>query len=145
MGTQNSDFTQTVEMLNYFQDEWKYRHHLVLTLFFKLFTFNIVIDILPFITSAFGMEFSFNNETLLIIFPILGLVISLFGYHLLNSECVRLSAVGKAKYRIIRLLSEQFQYEKLENAPLIALSIPKIYLISQITIVIISLVFFYFK
>ena len=145
MENQSTDYTQTIEMLNYFQDEWKYRHHLVLTLFFKLFTFNVVIDILPYVTSAFGMEFSFGNQKLLFVFPVFGIIIGIFSYHLLNSECIRLSTVGKAKYRINNLLSQQYHYEKIENTNSISLSIPKIYLTSQIIIITISLMFLYLK
>ena len=137
------NFEQCREMLNYFQDEWKYRDKLVWNLFFKFFTFNTVIDILPFVTSAFGLNFTFKSQTQLFIFPILGLVISLFVFILLKSECTRLSYVGKAKYRIINSLPVQFHYEQLPKTRKLANFLPSAYLIAQMIIVFMSLIIFF--
>lgn len=98
-------------MLEYFQGEWLYRHELFWKNGLKLFVFNLVVTMLPFITIAFGVQIQ-SDKYPQILFPILGIGIAAFNYKCMQDEAEKLSAVGNAKYRIADSLPKLFQYYK---------------------------------
>lgn len=62
----------TLKMLDYFQNEWLYRHKHFWDISIKLFLFNLVFTMLPFISEAFGITFRLNQFPMLT-FPIFGI------------------------------------------------------------------------
>lgn len=130
-----------IKMLEYFQGEWLYRHDLFWKNGLKLFVFNLVVTMLPFITTAFGVQIQ-SGKYPLILFPILGIGIAQFNYKCMQDEAEKLSAVGNAKYRIADSLPELFQYDKYvddmqDRKKRSALSIPRyLYFFQIITCVV---------
>lgn len=106
-----------IAMLNYYQNEFLYRHTHYWNLAIKLFIITVVITILPLTTSAFGIEFNnITDKKLLLCFPVLGLITALIGFLILRNEAKRINAVNRAKYRINReCLPIKYQYIQYEN------------------------------
>ena len=99
----------TYKMLQYFQDEWKYRHVHIWNILKIFFVVNIAVTLFPFFTGIIDLETkAFYIPS--IIFPIAGLVIAIFTFIILNSEVKRLQAVDIAKYRIANMLPEEYRY-----------------------------------
>lgn len=132
-----------IKMLEYFQGEWLYRHELFWKNGLKLFIFNLVVTMLPFITTAFGVQIQ-SDKYPQILFPVLGIGIAKFNYKCMQDEAEKLSAVGNAKYRIADSLPKLFQYYKYvdnmqDRKKKSALSIPKYLYVFQIITCIVTI------
>ncbi|MBE6844657.1 MAG: hypothetical protein E7508_02930 [Ruminococcus sp.] len=109
----NSDLTEhDIQMLNYFQNEFLYRHTHYWSIAIKLFITTVVITILPLTTSVFGIELSnITDKKLILCFPVLGLITALISFLILRNEAQRINAVNRAKYRINKeCLPSKYQY-----------------------------------
>ncbi len=112
----NKDISNTIEMLNYYQNEFMYRHTHYWHITIKLFLLTIVVSLLPLSTTILGIELKdISNKNILLCFPILGFIISLLSFLIIREESKRMNAVNKAKYRINRTLPSKYQYEFYEN------------------------------
>lgn len=98
-------------MLDYFQQEWLYRHQHFWNVSIKLFLFNIVLTMLPFISGAFGITFDLKQIPVLI-FPIIGFLLAIVCYFITKGEAKRLDEVGGVKYKINRQMNILYQYNK---------------------------------
>lgn len=137
----------TLKMLDYFQQEWVYRHQHFWNLTIKLFTLNIIITMLPFISEAFGITFRVQLFPSMI-FPIIGLILAFISCYITEQEATRLSAVGRAKYDIINQMDKLYQYhmfEKKDSKKWMAPTIPKLILVFQVFISIGELLLIYIK
>ena len=108
-----SDLTEhDIQMLNYFQNEFLYRHTHYWSIAIKLFITTVVITILPLTTSVLGVEFNnITDKKLLLCFPALGLITALISFLILRNEAQRINAVNRAKYRINKkCLPSKYQY-----------------------------------
>lgn len=77
--------------------------------------------LLPFISGAFGVSWNFRSIPS-VIFPVVGMGISVLSYWILREEGRKLQAVAAAKYRINRSMNALYQYEsyvygKTDTAP----------------------------
>lgn len=110
-----------IAMLNYFQNEWIYRHTHFWKIAIKLFLFNSIVTILPYVSTAFGVAIHVDNFNPYL-FPILGFIITFVTFYILNDESKKLTAVGQTKYRINGAMEEKYRYlnytDKSETAPL---------------------------
>ncbi len=100
----------TLRMLDYYQNEWLYRHKHFWNLLIKLFVFNLFIAVLPFISNVYEIEFE-NLEILKFIFPIAAFVITGASTYALFIEADRMSLVGAKKYEINRYMDKLYQYK----------------------------------
>ena len=112
--TRNYDatFEHDFQMLNYFQEEFKYRHQHYWEILIKLFTFTIGVTVLPVISGVFGLNLSSVPRSFLICFPGIGAMLSLFSFFILYDKAKKLSAIGHAKYRVnVMLMDPKYHYE----------------------------------
>lgn len=103
-------FEQDLEMLKYFQDEFKFRQEHYWDILIKLFIFTITITILPIASEVFGIKLNEIDPRFLVCFPALGLVVAFFGFFLISKEAKKMSAVNHAKYRINRGMDSKYHY-----------------------------------
>lgn len=103
-------FQNDKQMLDYFQNEWLYRHKHYWGLVLKLNAFNFTVSLLPFITSLFGVDIKLDRFPP-VIFPVAGIVLAIVTYWIITDEAKKLSAVGKAKYRINESMDALYHYE----------------------------------
>ncbi len=85
------------ELINMLWDEWKYRN----TLYWQmLYRFGFMILFVSFVPYVYPKVVS-HLDKLVIVFPITGMVLSLFSAWILDSEAARFSYVAKTlnKYR----------------------------------------------
>lgn len=108
--TTEPDEAVCIQMLSYFQEEWRYRHQHFWKLLLLFFSFNLVITLLPFISGAFGVSWNFRSIPS-VLFPVVGMGISALSYWILREEGRKLQAVAAAKYRINRSMKVLYQYE----------------------------------
>lgn len=101
----------TLKMLDYFQQEWLYRHQHFWTISIKLFLFNLVVIMLPFISGAFGITFDLQKIPSLI-FPLIGISLAIACYLLTKGEAKRLDEVAGVKYKINKHMDKIYQYKK---------------------------------
>lgn len=99
----------SVRMLEYFQQEWQYRHSHFWNICIKLFILNIIVTMLPFTSEIFGIIISVNSIPS-IIFSITGCIISILALVIMNDESKKLMAVGKVKYRINNQMNDLYKY-----------------------------------
>ena len=113
----SSLFEKDFQMLQYFQDEFMYRHKHFWQLLFKLFTLSIAVTIIPLTSQVFDIKFSETIKAFSYWFPFMGLLIAILGTYLLQSEAKRMSAVGSAKSTLSKKMGERYQYQYFdENA-----------------------------
>lgn len=103
-------FNQTMELMKYYQDEFKMRQKHFWDLLIKLFTLDTVVSLMPFVKAIAGIQLADSLSHALYIFPIVGILIAAFSGLLLNAEARRLSAVNQAKYRQNEELPERCRY-----------------------------------
>lgn len=103
-------FNKDIKMLEYFQDEFKYRHRLFWSLLVKLFLLDITVIMLPFASKIFGISLKEIVTPYILIFPIFGIIVALFTNILLSSEAIRLKAVNNVKYQINSSMPSKYQY-----------------------------------
>ena len=93
-------FDRSLEMMKYYQDEFMYRHKLFWDLLIKFFVLFIVVSTLPIMSGVLGAKLSEIPQRYLIIFPIVGILISLFSRYILLEESRRLTSVNDTKKSI---------------------------------------------
>lgn len=136
----------TFKMLEFFQREWEYRHRIYWSTLFKLSSLNILVSMLPYIVGMFGITFDVSKIPAYL-FPLVGMPLAVMCFFIMRGEAKRLSAVGKAKYRINRNMAELYRYETFEKRedtsvipkPGIADFIPKMVLAFQLLVCVIEL------
>lgn len=105
-------FENDFKVLNFFQDEFYYRHKHYWSLLIKSFTFVLLITTLPITTGVLGFSVLEMPKWILCCFPILGIIISSLSTYVLCGEARRMNAVNNAKYRINKyLMDKKYQYE----------------------------------
>ena len=105
-------FENDLKMLNFFQNEFYYRHKHYWSLVIKSFTFVLFVTTLPITTGVLGISVAKMPKWILYCFPVLGMIISSLSAYILCGEARRMSTVSKAKYRINRdLMDQKYQYE----------------------------------
>ena len=105
------NFEHDLAMLNYFQEEFMFRQKHYWDILIKLFALSIIVTILPITSEVFGISLISIHQRFLLIFPAIGLIISLCSLFLLLGEAKRIRAVNDAKYRINRqYMDEKYQY-----------------------------------
>ena len=84
---------------------------IIMDILIKLFALSIIVTILPITSEVFGISLISIHQRFLLIFPAIGLIISLCSLFLLLGEAKRIRAVNDAKYRINRqYMDEKYQY-----------------------------------
>ncbi len=136
----------TFRMLDYFQQEWKYRHQFFWSILIKLFLLNLFVTMLPFVVEAFGVTVDVSQFPAYI-FPAIGALLAIVCYVITQREANRLSAVGEAKYKINMNMDRLYQYKDINNngeaiggKNRMANSLPKLILCFQILISVIELI-----
>lgn len=108
-------FDQTMELMKYYQDEFKMRQKHFWELLIKLFTLDTIVALLPFAKAIAGIELTDSLNHALFIFPIVGILIAFFSLALLRAEAKRITYVNRAKYRQNEKLPEDCQYKIFED------------------------------
>jgi len=111
MEKKNEDLTyeNTYQMLLYYQDEYMHRHNHFWATLKSLFLINVIITMLPYISSVFDVELA-KDRLPLFIFPVVGALMAVAFLLLLLGEARRLSLVGGKKYELMKLLPEEYRY-----------------------------------
>ncbi len=108
-----ADIDEIVKMLNYYQDEWKFRQTHFWNLAIRMFTLNLIITMLPFVNSIGGMVMI--NRIPPYAFLIAAIIISLIELFILLAEGIRHIDVGKTKTRINGMLPAPYRYYENEK------------------------------
>lgn len=108
-------FNQTMELMKYYQDEFKMRQKHFWELLIKLFTLDTIVSLLPFAKAIAGIELTDSLSHALYIFPIVGIMIAVLSGLLLHAEAKRISYVNRAKYRQNEKLPEDCKYKVFDN------------------------------
>lgn len=107
-----SDHELTLEMIKFYQEEFMYRHKHYWDLIIKFFVLFVVVTTLPIISGVLGVELKEVTQKYLVCFPIIGVMIAVFGRHVIMKEVKFMASANNTKYRIIqKLLPEKYQYE----------------------------------
>ena len=109
-------FQKDIQMLQYFQDEFMYRHKHFWQLLTKLFILTIVVTIAPITTQVAGVIFNDSIKSFSLCFPVLGLILASLGFHILQSEAKRMHAVNDAKKRINKKIGKRYRYETFDKS-----------------------------
>lgn len=104
------DFDRDYQMLNYFQDEFLYRHKHFWNFGVKSFLLTMTITIIPIANEIFGLTFSDMISSFLLVFPAIGMTLAIGSFFIMLDECKKMEAVNAAKYRINRNMDEKYQY-----------------------------------
>ncbi len=104
-------FEQNAKMLEYFQNEFMYRHTHYWNLLIKIFILTIIVAILPLTSEALGIAVIELAVNQMLIFPMISLVIAIYGFIVLLDEAKKMRAVNNAKYRINKQMDEKHQYD----------------------------------
>ena len=100
-----------VEMLKFFQEEFIHRHKLFWEILTKSFILVVVVALLPISSEVLGLVLDDIPLEIQVIFPILGILISIFSAVILWGENKRMIAVNDAKYYLNRqAFEEKHQY-----------------------------------
>lgn len=103
-------FDHDLKMLNYFQNEFYYRHKHYWNLTIKACAFSMSVSTLPLTTGVFGFSTESLPVWLLYYFPAFGLIVALFSAYMLYGEAKRMTAVNDAKRRINAHMEELYHY-----------------------------------
>ena len=106
---QDENFENNYKMLLYFQDEYKYRHKHFWSTLKMFFILNIVISLLPFISSILDFKINIPKFTFCI-FPIVGIFMAIVSFIFLKSEAEKFSLIKQKKYCINKLLDDKYHY-----------------------------------
>ena len=109
----NLTYEHTYEMLLYYQDEFMHRHTHFWSTLKSLFLINVIVTMLPYISSVFDVELA-KDQLPLFIFPVVGALMAVGCLFLLLGEAKRLSLVGKNKYELMKLLPEEYRYRTMK-------------------------------
>ena len=108
--TEDSKFEHDFQMLQYFQEEFVYRHKHFWSLAIKCFLLTVIITIVPIVSEISGIVFAELIDRFLIVFPAIGFILACGSHYLLLDEAKKMSNVNKAKYRINKLMDERYHY-----------------------------------
>jgi hypothetical protein len=108
-----AEIDEIVKILNYYQDEWKFSQTHFWNLAIKMFTLNLIITILPFVSSVGGMVMV--NQIPPYVFLIAAIIISLTELFILLAEGIRHIDIGEARMRINNMLPSSYRYYENEK------------------------------
>lgn len=103
-------FDRDYQMLNYFQEEFIYRHKHFWNIVIKSFLLTITITIIPIVSEIFGLTFNDIISNFLLVFPAMGTALAIVSFLLLLDEGKKMEAVNIAKYRINKKMDVKYQY-----------------------------------
>ena len=106
----NTKIETILSVMQYYQEEFLYRHQHYWNVLVKLFIFDVIIVVLPITTEAMGFALSDDSKKVAIIFPFVGIAIAFLTKIILEDEAKKISAVNKAKYEINATLPELYRY-----------------------------------
>lgn len=104
----NADIDEIVKILNYYQDEWKFRQTHFWNLAIKMFTLNLIITMLPFVSSIGGMAIISRIPPYA--FLIAAIIISLIELFVLLAEGIRHIDISQTRSRINNMLPAPYRY-----------------------------------
>lgn len=104
------EFYKDLEMLKYFQDEYKFRHAHFWGLAIKLLIMETIILFLPITSSVLGIELKEIRQKEALLFPIFGVFIAILTFKILHKEAKNINAVGTVKYRINKEMDKKYHY-----------------------------------
>ena len=144
----NLSFNNTLEIMEYYQEEFKYRHEHYWNILFKMFIFNVIIIILPITSQAMGFTLSDASTKFGVIFPILGIFIAYLTKIILEDEAKKISAVNKVKYNINKTLPKKYRYydyvpDKTDSKVQLAHNLIKIIFFIEIVLCIVVFIILY--
>ena len=104
------NFERNLQMMNYYQQEYLYRHKHFWDLIVKLFILDVTVSLLPICKNIFGIEAKDISSPSLIIFSVLGTIIAIASFCILYNEARRMTSVKNAAQRIQSYLGEKNKY-----------------------------------
>ena len=108
----HDSFEQDLKMLQYFQNEFEYRHKHYWHILERFFLVFIVIVTLPILKGVFGIEFTGEKVgNVLYLFPLIAIFVAIIQFLVLIDEAKKLNAVNRAKYRLNKKhMDERYRY-----------------------------------
>jgi len=108
--TNKEERAEKLSMVKYFYKEWEYRHKEFWGLLYKSFSAIGTVLTLPYF-----LALSNNLLEMLWIFPILGIILCVSSFILLNFEGVRITALRKRINDILYSVSAEYKERPLEK------------------------------
>lgn len=147
------DFDRDYQMLNYFQDEFLYRHKHFWNIGMKSFLLTITVTIIPIANEIFGLTFDDMISSFLLVFPAIGMALAIGSFLIMWDECKKMEAVNASKYRINQNMDEKYQYvfynkfsenkfcnKRNKKKNLLSQSLTVMFLILEITVIVIVVI-----
>lgn len=107
----SESFSKDFQMLQYFQSEFEYRHKHCWSIMIKMFILTVLITIIPITSQVLEISFTEITKTYALYFPAVGFIVAWLGFGIVYLEFKRMTAVNKAKLRIIQKMGTRYQYE----------------------------------
>ena len=133
----NKKFEKDLLMLQYFQEEFQYRHKHFWNILILLFVLCVVIIILPIAPEVMGIKIQELSNIQKLLFPVLGMVVAGLSFVILKDEAKKIGAVNEAKYRINSKMAEEYRYvnyvgDMADKKKKLSLSLPVYVLIAEL-------------
>ena len=96
----NHTWQLEIEMMKYYQDEFKYRNSHFWSLLSKLFVLYSVITLFPICSEIMGIQIRELPEWSRMILPCVGIGVATFSYIVLRNEAKKISEINNIKYKI---------------------------------------------
>ena len=97
---------QLINLANMYLNEWSHRDSMMWKQVFSYFISCLVVMLLPFMT-YFGIDFGGALPKL--IFPLAGMILSIFFFIVSKGYAIRLKAIGQSYQRLIEMLPKEMQ------------------------------------
>lgn len=97
------NFDMDYQMLNYFQEEFIYRHKHFWNIVIKSFLLTITITIIPIVSEIFGITFNDIISNFLLVFPMMGFALAIGSFMLLLDESKKWKLLISLNIELIKI------------------------------------------
>lgn len=104
-------FDRIVSLMSVYLSEWKHRDSLFWSQIFKLFYGSVIISFVPNLSDHLGFKIPTYIHSL--IFPVIGIVFSLFSLYVAYGYACRLKASGDTYRKLMHELPEEFYQDSI--------------------------------
>lgn len=102
----HDSFEQDLKMLQYFQDEFEYRHKHYWSIMERFFILFIIVATLPVLKGVFGIEMNHDYVRHVMVFEVAAVAIAVIQLIVLLNEGQKIRAINCSKYDLNRKMTE---------------------------------------
>lgn len=127
-------FNNTFQMLNYYQEEFLYRHKHFWNVLTKSVILISTITTIPITSEFLGIVVNDMVKDYMFVFPILGIILSISCFCILLDEGKKMKAISKTKLRINNELPIKYRCERYTSKCSLATILSILLLVSGIVL-----------